>query len=305
LSEFIRLSYSDEERELLRPAMGAVGWAAGTLMPERGGGFNTLTVRYGDDRGLEIGGRPSFPRVTQETIEIHRGQHRRHVLAWHDLKKFVSRAYSANPDMVISTIQQVASYPDALARSAFAEAFRHVGKGVVPDSEYWYGEDIFDHHDWLKVGLFVMNGNPRNLWAGKGRINSAINTAQMHMNDALRQVGTMNDLVLLVNRWWSVQAGEVYTEAVHLAADVLDHAMRTIPFGPGYVGEVTDRVGEWVVRNLEVDALENRESQRKWDDLQDAILAIHGVASGRIEIHELSGPFLQRILTEFMTYMST
>jgi hypothetical protein len=282
-------------RAYLRDAADAVGWYAGFTSSSSGaGGFNTLDMVDG-----ETIGRPSFPSITRELIPLRPTQHRRHILAWHDLREFVSLAYANRPVLVFSIIRSMAQSATGPAAEAFHEAGTAVGK-MVND---WSDED------WLKVGLFVMNGNPRNLWAGKGRINSALNTAQMHVTNDLQNAETVHDLNVLYRKWQNAGGGTVYNAVTEIAAGILDGIMREnlwFPTEEELVRWVTNQVWEDVVRNLQLDtlgdAVQTRIAQEKWNVLRDPITRAHDVATGHANIGWLEDEDLMNILEEFMRY---
>ena len=195
-------------------AMEAVRWDAGIESDSGGSGFGSL-----DTSSLPISGRPAFPAITQKNVPLKGGQHRRHIVPWHSIREFVSTAYGAKPEVVIDTIWEMyMTPPDPAVEQAFAEAYQHV---VWNREKTGASKEALSNEELLKVGLFVMNGNPRNLWAGKGSTNSAINTAQMHMNAALDKLTTFGELVELGKTWQAVKAKNIYSTATALGADVL------------------------------------------------------------------------------------
>jgi hypothetical protein len=64
---------SSDKPNPYRFAIDAVRWDAGIESSSGGSGFGSL-----DTSELPIGGRPAFPTITQASIPLRPGQHRRH-----------------------------------------------------------------------------------------------------------------------------------------------------------------------------------------------------------------------------------
>ena len=302
---------SNDKPNPYKIAMDAVRWAAGIESDSGGSGFGSL-----DTSASPISGRPAFPAITQTNVPLKGGQHRRHIMPWHSIREFVSMAYDAKPQVVIGTIWKMFGKPPDLAvEQAFAEAYKHV---VSNREKTGASEEAFSNKEWLKVGLFVMNGNPRNLWAGKGSTNSAINTAQMHMNAALDKLTTFQELVELCNTWKQGKGKIIYSTATALGADVLWHEGRAaheeFARANGYLKEaefvksVAKKVREYVVSNLELDVLADGKpqteiAQGKAEALHDPMAFIDNVVIGNVKITEIDPSLIECALQEFMTYM--
>ena len=309
MNELARLSY--DKPNPYKIAMDAVRWAAGIESDSGGSGFGSL-----DTSASRISGRPAFPAITQANIPLKGGQHRRHILPWHSIREFVSMAYDANQEVVIGTILKMFnSQLDDVVAQAFAEAYNHV---VSNRKKTGASEEAFSNEEWLKVGLFVMNGNPRNLWAGKGSTNSATNTAQMHMNAALDKLTTFKELVELCNTWNLGKRKIIYSTATALGADVLRHevsaaheefALADDPLKEAeFVKPVAKKVRRDVVSNLELDVLADGKAQteialEKAKDLQNPIAIIDRVVTGEEEVAKIEPSLIEVALQEFMTYM--
>ena len=302
---------SNDKPNPYKIAMDAVRWAAGIESDSGGSGFGSL-----DTSASPISGRPAFPAITQTNVPLKRGQHRRHIMPWHSIREFVSMAYDAKPQVVIGTIWKMSGKPPDLAvAQAFAEAYEHV---VSNREKTGASEEAFSNKEWLKVGLFVMNGNPRNLWAGKGSTNSAINTAQMHMNAALDKLTTFQELDELCNTWKLGKGKIIYSTATALGADVLWHegsaaheeftqANDTLKEAE-FVKPVAKKVRRDVVSNLELDVLADGKAQteialEKANALQDPMAIIDNVVTGYVKVAEIEPFFIEGALQEFMTYI--
>lgn len=293
-------------------AVTAVRAHAGIESGGGGSGFGDLDTSPGGP----ISGRPAFPQLTQHNVSVKAGQHRRHILAWHSIRQFVSLAFAAKPGVVLETIAGfVNKPPDPLSYDVLGEAYQHVFKqrekaksgattGLQPE-------------ELLKIGLFVMNGNPRNLWPGKGTTNSAINTAQLHMEEALSGVTTFKALSDLAEKWANSDAKVIYATATKLGADVLtqkgtevlsawEHGGKVTPEATE-VAAVVDEVRKYVLSNLQIDVLgdslvQNEIAQEKYEALRDPISLIDNVVNGVVAAAEVDDEFIAMAIREFLTY---
>jgi hypothetical protein len=278
-----------------------------------GSGFGSL-----DTSGKEFEGRPAFPAITQATITLKAGQHRRHILAWHDIREFMQLAYGVHRDTVITTIAQVADRPGPGADMAFADAWEHVMKGR--EKTHNTAPTLSDP-EWLKIALFVMNGNPRNLWPGKGRINSALNTAQMAMNEKLAAVTTFAGLGQLAEEWMAGKGKEVYKTATRAAAEMLmqegtkvyslwEYQGRRPDQEQPLVKDVVSRVSRHIVSNLEIDVFgDNKEQNEHIQALSKQLLEprmiIDNVVRNPGLIAAVEPRFIAFAIREFLSYAPT
>jgi hypothetical protein len=303
---------SNETPNLYRVAMDAVRWHAGIESDSSSSGFGSL-----DTANQPITGRPAFPTLTQQNIPVKAGQHRRHVLAWHTIREFVSIAYGARRAPVVEEIwKAVHAPPDPAVEQAVAEAFKHVVSGR--EKTHAASGELSDA-ELLKIGLFVMNGNPRNLWAGKGTINSAINTAQMTMNKDLDGVATFKGLSDVAIRWQAAKGKAVYATATDLGADTLTveatRAYEAWAMGGAQqaqeataVNGVIAKVSQYVLSNLELDVLGETKAMteianEKASSLADARAVFDHVVQGVVDIRQLDEVFIRNAITEFMKYV--
>jgi hypothetical protein len=200
---------------LVRHTQMAVRWFEDIESKSGPAGLRTLKVLAGDG-GVKLEGRPGFPKVTGNLKDLkpRPGEHRRHILAWHDLRKFMELAYSSKKLVVVDAIEKALQQPDGLAKEAIAEGRALIEKGKAHQQDN--GERT------LKLGLFVMNGNPRNLWRGRGKINVTINSAAIAMNKDLDRVTTYEGLKKLAAEWRDAESSPIVQRARDLAADVID-----------------------------------------------------------------------------------
>ena len=124
----------------------------------------------GDLRSLafdqdKIVGRPSFHGETNTKLETKAKQHRRHIIAWHNIREFANKAYAAMGTRISEIIDPLLAKLEKLK-------LYHETKAKV---EKLTGLD--DTKKKLLVAVFIMNSNPANLWVGEGKENSGINTA--------------------------------------------------------------------------------------------------------------------------------
>lgn len=302
---------SNERPNPYRLAVTAVLAHAGIESGSGGSGFGDLDTTPGDP----ISGRPAFPQLTQLNVSVKSGQHRRHILAWHSIREFVSLAVAAKPGVVFGTIAGFVNQPpDTLSNDALVEAYQHVfsqREKARSDATSLQPEEL------LKIGLFVMNGNPRNLWPGKGTTNSAINTAQMHMEKALSAVTTFAGLSALAQKWATSKAKAIYATSTKLGADLImqrgtevwsawEHGGKVTPEATEVAKVVAD-VRNFVLSNLQLDVLgdnleQNAIVQEKYQALQDPIRVIDSVANGTVAAAAVPDQFLVMAIREFLTY---
>ena len=292
-------------------AIDAVRFHFGIESDSGGSGFGSL-----DTSGKEFEGRPAFPEITQKSITLKAGQHRRHILAWHDLREFMQIAYAAKRDSVIMTIAKTCETPDPATAYAVGEAFGLVMKGREKTKNTT--AQLTDE-EWLKVGLFIMNGNPRNLWAGKGTTNSAINTAQMAMTKDLAAATTFAALGQLATKWSADKGKAIYNASTAVASDLLfhhgtlaqsawEHQGKQPLQEPVLVKGVVDTVSQWVVSNLQIDVLGDSKSQTEFvqemsKGLQEARLVIDHVVQHPEAINDVQPSFIEGAIREFLTYV--
>src|SRR5262249_46015391 len=116
---------SNDKPNRHRIATDAVRWHAGIDSSSGGSGFGSIEMSHEG-----ITGRPAFPVFTQQNIPVKAGQHRRHILAWHTMREFVTKAYAVQRNAVIIPMRNAFSTPpDPVSAFALTEAFQHVVSG--------------------------------------------------------------------------------------------------------------------------------------------------------------------------------
>ncbi|ADO69355.1 uncharacterized protein STAUR_1551 [Stigmatella aurantiaca DW4/3-1] len=290
---------ADAKPNVYRLAQQAIQWHAKLESTGHSTGMATLSVEGGT-----VTGRPDFPSGTKQQLPLLTGQHRRHVLAWHSIRGFVDLAYQSRKTLLLQSIRANLTNTSILA--AVAEGTKALGKDPS-------APQALTDEETLKLGLFVMNGNPRNLWAGKGSVNSAINTAQGHLNTSLASAQSWADLQALVGKWESASGKPIYKMATTMAAGELQQALATVqPYldatnEPQVVNYVKGQVRVWVISNLEVDYLgdskaQNQEASAKFRALRAPINTVWDVESGEMAFAEVTNEALEEVIHEYMTY---
>ena len=296
----------DGKPNIYKIAMDAVRWYEGIESSARPSGFGSLDVSPPNFEG-----RPGFPVITQENVSVKSGEHRRHILPWHSIRNFVELAYNKRKRDLMPIIINKLEYPDGASQHAVIEAVNHMDKERSP------GAGPYNDSENLKMALFVMNGNPRNLWPGKGKVNSAINTAAMHMNNALNGVQSFENLNALVEKWHKASGKEVYTSATTLGAEVLHyarqkawedyHLVNDTTREAEFVQQAVQKVRDNVISNLEIDLLgassvQTKIALSKHSALEEPIMVIDGIVTGNVDITQVATELIQRAVSEFMTY---
>lgn len=293
-------------------AIDAVRFHFGIESDSGGSGFGSL-----DTSGKEFEGRPAFPQLTQKAITLKAGQHRRHILAWHDMREFMQIAYGAQRDTVIMTIAKTFDQPGPGTDTAVAEAWGLVMKSREKTKNT--AGNVADE-EWLKMALFVMNGNPRNLWAGKGTTNSAINTAQMAMTKELDAITTFEDVAQLATKWSADHGKAIYNTSTTLASQVLlqygtlawslwEHQGKQAAQQAELLKGVVAKVSEWVLSNLQQDVLGDNKAQTELVNemskgLKDARLVIDHVVQNPELIKSVEPHFVEHAIREFLIYVA-
>src|SRR5580704_7390753 len=242
------ISQISDDRDSYRQTVEAVRWYA-AIEHKRGGatGFATL-----DLTGPTFKGRPSFPQHTQQTVKVVGKQHRRHIFAWHDIREFLWRARGMYRQEVLETIAWLCQNHPAGSSKAIDEGIEHARKQPSQSQE----------QDLLRVALFVMNGNVRNLWAGSGRINSTLNAVGISLRKDLADVKDFTGMRKLAEKWRGTTDGsDPALAAKGLGWQLLNVACEQWEAVKGRTQEKEEThllrairtVNNWVISNLEID----------------------------------------------------
>ncbi|WP_327311795.1 eCIS core domain-containing protein [Streptomyces sp. NBC_01243] len=140
------------------------------------GSFGTMTM-HGTSA---IIGRPIFAASTKADLPTPPMQHRRHVIAWHNIRDLLNRAYATHGRALISYLETKLTDVHA-GMSAESDA----SVANMPDAEF--GIDDPDEAEVLMRAAYVMNSSMKNLWVGPGRENSEINRLSRFLQESIPQ----------------------------------------------------------------------------------------------------------------------
>lgn len=144
------------------------------------------SLKFQDGR---IEGRPRFHTDAQKGITLRAKEHRRHIIAWHNIREFANEVYKRMPDQIINILTPLL---EALKKfNIYDKAKELVAKlGLHDDKEIL-----------LLEALYIMNSNAQNLWPGQGKENSGINIASMNIQEEMESWENLNDMVRAVDKW--------------------------------------------------------------------------------------------------------
>ncbi|MFI9628844.1 DUF4157 domain-containing protein [Streptomyces sp. NPDC052042] len=146
--------------------------------PPNIGGFGTLAVE-----GTELTGRPNFATATQEALPLRPLQHRRHYIAWHNIRSLLNRAYAEHAGQLIPYLTAKLG-----AGQVHAGMNDESNKSLAKMPLAQFGNGNRDHAEILMRAAYVMNSSVNNLWVGGGRENSEINALSHSLQTQVRQV---------------------------------------------------------------------------------------------------------------------
>ncbi|MFF3735161.1 DUF4157 domain-containing protein [Streptomyces sp. NPDC002476] len=140
------------------------------------GSFGTMTM-HGKKA---IIGRPNFAASTRADLTTQPMQHRRHVIAWHNIRDLLNRAYATHGRTLISYLETKLTDVHA-GMSAESDA------SVVnmPPAEFGTGDRA--EAEVLMRAAYVMNSSVKNLWVGSGQENSEINILSRFLQESIPQ----------------------------------------------------------------------------------------------------------------------
>ncbi|PIQ23933.1 hypothetical protein COW64_21655 [bacterium (Candidatus Blackallbacteria) CG18_big_fil_WC_8_21_14_2_50_49_26] len=193
----------------------------------------------------QIKGRPAFSTDTQAFMPLKSGQHRRHIMAWHNIRDIGSKVLAKG------SVEQLQNLIKKAPPNLLAEVSKHLKIEDIRESK--------DHDELLKGVLFIMNSNPKNLWPGDGRTNSSIANAWSNVNKALNRVGNDRNALERLGQNYA-QAGKAadspYRQAQALAAEVIEAGVRDNVS----IDVIKTRVLECIA-GLEIDTLGSHKDQ--------------------------------------------
>lgn len=166
--------------------------------PPRAGGLSNLRLA-----GLEAHGRPTFPKHTQEKLNHESPlSARRHILAWHAIRDLANRYVAA-----VKEGPAAASFARWLdeAKPKLPQAVNDDLKRIFPPDGSKPPKAVFGGNEALGrallPALYVMNGNPKNLWMGDSAENSAIAAKFAHAKEAILARKDANSLLAAARDW--------------------------------------------------------------------------------------------------------
>ncbi|MFT2020194.1 DUF4157 domain-containing protein, partial [Streptomyces sp. 796.1] len=141
-------------------------------------GLGTMVIKAGN-----ITGRPGFAPSTLAALPLKPTQHRRHIIAWHNIRDLLNRSYAEHDGQLIGYLNgklgpgqvdqnitgQVTDSLDKLPQAAFG--------GVNPAD----GKTLMQ-------AAYVMNSSADNLWVGPGRENTEINRLSQSLQKRLDSI---------------------------------------------------------------------------------------------------------------------
>jgi hypothetical protein len=298
---------------------------------KRSRGFAKLKITGGQNK--TITGRPDFPSSTKKAVKIKPREHRRHIIAWHSIREFMTIEYQRNDklaELISKRLEETMESNEAVKEGVkFAS-----GKKAEEIENYKDELRHLSKIDILKLGLFIMNGNPKNLWSGSGKVNSTINTSSMHIQKQLYAVSSVGELKSLISAWKEVKltkakktnSGRIYLVGIKIACDIGQQCLedKEIPKDKK-IETFKQRVRDWLISNYEIDLLgkdkdqnemllkptekkselkssgsddENAsQHQGKYPSLQETIETVHDVLEGKKTKQDAIDAAIKTLLT--------
>lgn len=160
--------------------------------------LHTLTIN-----NLDVEGRPLFSKYTVQYLETKHQQHRRHIGAWGDMRKYMSLALAKTQqagtrDVFLSVLRELLKERCQALPKIFVQEFDQLIKDV---SERRFGDLEKDEGEAVLKVLYLANSNPNNLWVGSDSENISINSTATHMLAKLNACQVLKDLRGLIAIW--------------------------------------------------------------------------------------------------------
>lgn len=203
-------------------------------------GSSSMGSLHIDRKTGAVSGRPSFSSLTQSFVSIKAGQHRRHIMAWHNIRNLGTNVIARRSTQDMQRLLHLA--PPTIIKEV---------------STLLKVDDIRQSKDpatLLKGIMFVMNSNPNNLWAGDGKENSAIAGAWSALSKQLATAGdnlaSLTDLRDELHARSQQGQQTVYRTVQRVAAQVIHAELQA----GSSAEEIRNAVLE-TVAGLEIDAI--------------------------------------------------
>ncbi|MER0243779.1 DUF4157 domain-containing protein [Streptomyces sp. HSW2009] len=146
----------------------------GTSAPGAGG-LGSMVIK---DRALI--GRPAFAPSTMTTRSVAPGQHRRHIIAWHNIRELLNRAYQGHGQTLITYLESKLG-DDQVDQDMAQQA--NTAMGNLPKAAYGKAGEADGRV--LMAAAYVMNSSVDNLWVGPGQENTEINRLSRSLQERL------------------------------------------------------------------------------------------------------------------------
>ncbi|HWI64086.1 MAG TPA: hypothetical protein VNT75_19790 [Symbiobacteriaceae bacterium] len=177
-----------------------------------GGGGGNLRVTADQGR-LTISGRPGFEQETIEGVPLQKGEHRRHVIAWHSLSaavgnavnRFLELSPSDGPKQLVEVFSKLAEAFKGPPKPQQEQPRR--GRQKPPEAEP--KTDLERAARLVREVLTKINSNVKNLWPGDGYENSLINTYQGLLRRWAAEASGYNWEEL--RKWRAERVADLYT----------------------------------------------------------------------------------------------
>lgn len=232
-----------------------LAWLMGSYRRTPGAG-NLADVSLSSE-GVVIG-RPGFSAYTQKymkAIEDRTGPNptnaRRHVVAWHTMRELMNLLIKhiddqhavGETDSEEEEKEEDAELPISGKVQRVAQMLNAIDVSKVPDAVVKEANDILQkmpdrpfggHGDAGKAifrSLFIMFGNPLNLWWGNSKANSRLPGIYTRTVNKMKAEGTKEKLLALADTWTTVEGDTIDATACLVAGLAIKEAAEKIPEG--------------------------------------------------------------------------
>jgi hypothetical protein len=234
-----------------RTQYNALRWVMGTS--DRAPGAGSLGDLKVTTDG-EIDGRPGFPAYTQGHHRPDPVEARRHVVAWHRIRSLMNQMISALGG-VNNAADELGQLKIEVPKQVSDEADRLLARR--PDR---VAGGFGANGKLLLRILFIMNGNPDNLWVGSSAVNSQLPGIYKRTVDAIEKCQSLAGIVELAKTWEAApdtdQIDDTARRAVAREMLVYWHAIAGLPeteANPDGARHGFVRQAELTLKDLEVD----------------------------------------------------
>ena len=205
-----------------------------------------------------VTGRPGFPAYTQKymkAVEDKTGPNpnnaRRHLVAWHTIRALMNlliKNYDDQDAVVGMDTKEEEKKDDAELSISdkvkrVAQLLENISAPNVPDAVSKEADDKLQnmpkspfggHGDAGKIifrSLFIMFGNPLNLWWGNLSANSRLPGIYNNTVDKMKNQKNQGELLTLASTWTSVEDNTINATAYLVAGMAINEANEKMPVG--------------------------------------------------------------------------